>query len=46
MGLGKTIMTIALILETKNRKTRPNNKLGTLIVLPKAVLNQWGKELE
>lgn len=46
MGLGKTIMTIALILDTKNRHTRPENKLGTLIVVPKSVLKQWGKELE
>ncbi|XP_042469780.1 DNA repair protein RAD5B-like [Zingiber officinale] len=56
MGLGKTVMTIALILARINGE-RPydngyshehgsNTKGGTLIVCPMALLGQWKDELE
>lgn len=41
MGLGKTIQAIALILQAKNK-----GDVGcTLIVMSKALIKQWGKEL-
>ncbi len=44
MGLGKTIMALALIIETKKYDTV--DKLGTLIIVPKSVLTQWTKEIK
>lgn len=50
MGLGKTVMTIALILKNKGRGCPDNSgssaasskaKGGTLIVCPMALLGQW-----
>lgn len=52
MGLGKTVMTIALILSNPGREKSQRNKRGnvdtpygveggTLIVCPMALLGQW-----
>ncbi|XP_051130188.1 DNA repair protein RAD5B-like [Andrographis paniculata] len=56
MGLGKTVMTIALILSRKGKGVREDRtaledstrkpKAGTLIVCPMALLGQWKDELE
>lgn len=40
MGLGKTIQTIALL-----SKFYPKEKTPTLIVMPKSLLSNWGREL-
>ncbi|CAI0559180.1 unnamed protein product [Linum tenue] len=42
MGLGKTVMTIALLLAKPGRRPRG----GTLIICPMALLHQWKDELE
>ncbi|KRX06115.1 Protein kinase-like domain [Pseudocohnilembus persalinus] len=42
MGLGKTLSMLCLILNHK----KPKNKLGTLVVLPLSLLNNWQKEIE
>jgi SNF2 family DNA or RNA helicase len=39
MGLGKTLMGLALILTTL--KYREKGKGGTLIVLPVTIMQQW-----
>ncbi|CAI0383903.1 unnamed protein product [Linum tenue] len=47
MGLGKTVMTIALLLARPGRGSvvgRPRG--GTLIICPMALLHQWKDELE
>jgi len=44
MGLGKTIMLIALI-HARLDEQRKNKQGGTLIVVPLSLLNQWEKEL-
>ncbi|XP_019181191.1 PREDICTED: putative SWI/SNF-related matrix-associated actin-dependent regulator of chromatin subfamily A member 3-like 3 isoform X2 [Ipomoea nil] len=56
MGLGKTVMTIALILARPGKGIPDNQELehsrnrrikgGTLIVCPMALLGQWKNELE
>ncbi|EGR29118.1 hypothetical protein IMG5_162580 [Ichthyophthirius multifiliis] len=45
MGLGKTLMTIALIHSDLQNK-REFSRLGTLVVLPLSILGQWQRELE
>ncbi|XP_047317649.1 DNA repair protein RAD5B [Impatiens glandulifera] len=52
MGLGKTVMTIALILSRPMQVNRSNASAGskvnggTLVICPMALLSQWKDELE
>jgi SNF2 family DNA or RNA helicase len=42
MGLGKTVMSLALIdTHVEKQKKNPQKEAGTLIIVPTVVLTQW-----
>lgn len=44
MGLGKTIQTLALLQSQKERATRENGQMTSLIVMPTSLIYNWEKE--
>ena len=50
IGSGKTVVSIALMLNgIKNARTSqklPNQSSATLVVMPPALINQWGLEIQ
>ena len=46
MGLGKTVMALALIAESIKLEPKQKDKCGTLIVVPKSVISQWSQEIQ